>query len=107
MTGEQLKKLREETGKSQKEFAALVGVSVNTISNYETGKTIPESKLPLFGMLKRALENEKAPEEPGQLLKEVNKKLEKVLGYLVRLDIDSNEIKEGVHNTYEELVKRK
>lgn len=37
MTGEQLRDLREALVMSQREFAALVGVSYSTISNIESG----------------------------------------------------------------------
>lgn len=40
---ENLKKLRERTGMNQNDFGASVGVKKTTYSNYETGKTQPDS----------------------------------------------------------------
>ena len=40
---ENLKKLREQTGMNQYDFGASVGVKKTTYSNYETGKTQPDS----------------------------------------------------------------
>ena len=45
MTSEDIKKLRESLGLSQQQFAALVGSSIKTISNWETGGKIPAARL--------------------------------------------------------------
>ncbi len=41
-----IKKLRKKMELSQQQFAALVGVSVKTVSNWENGGVIPASKRP-------------------------------------------------------------
>lgn len=45
MTSEDIKKLRESLGLSQQQFAALVGSSIKTISNWETGGKIPAARI--------------------------------------------------------------
>lgn len=45
MTSEDIKKLREILGLSQQQFAALVGSSIKTISNWETGGKIPAARI--------------------------------------------------------------
>lgn len=45
MTSEDIKKLRETLGLSQQQFAALVGSSIKTISNWETGGKIPAARV--------------------------------------------------------------
>lgn len=44
MNGLQIKENREKQGLTQEGLAKLIGVSKNTILNYEKGKVIPESK---------------------------------------------------------------
>ncbi len=44
MTGEQLREKRRQKGWTQAKLATLIGVSTNTIGNYEKGGTIPVSK---------------------------------------------------------------
>ncbi len=44
MIGEELKANRKLKGWTQLELAQRIGVSKNTVINYEKGKTIPESK---------------------------------------------------------------
>lgn len=41
MEPNEIKRLREKLNKSQEEFAQLVGVSLQTIYRWETGKTKP------------------------------------------------------------------
>jgi len=43
LTPEQIKELRLKAGLSQKELAEKIGVSVNSISNWETGRTVPRT----------------------------------------------------------------
>lgn len=45
MTSEDIKKLRESLDLSQQQFAALVGSSIKTISNWETGGKIPAARI--------------------------------------------------------------
>jgi len=44
----QVKKIRENLGLNQEDFGKLLGVSKNTILNYEKGGKIPESKIPIL-----------------------------------------------------------
>lgn len=44
----EIRKKRKALGYTQKEFAALVGVSGNTIINWEKGENIPASKYPIL-----------------------------------------------------------
>jgi len=48
MNALEIKKRRKELGLNQEELAKKLGVSVKTISNYETGDVIPESKKELL-----------------------------------------------------------
>lgn len=48
MTGADIVAYRKKYNLTQQEFADLVGVSKNTISNYEGGSVIPKSKLPIL-----------------------------------------------------------
>ncbi len=52
MTSEDIKKLRETLGLSQQQFAALVGSSIKTISNWETGGKIPAARVSQLEALK-------------------------------------------------------
>lgn len=42
--GEKLRKYRLESGMTQSELAKQAGINVNTISNYESGKTYPQNR---------------------------------------------------------------
>ena len=53
MTGINLKEKRKQLGLYQSELAEILGVSSNTINNYEAGKKIPSTKI---SMLKAVLE---------------------------------------------------
>lgn len=48
MTGNQIKEKREQLNLTQVELAELIGVSRNTIINYERGSVIPTSKLSIL-----------------------------------------------------------
>lgn len=48
MTGADIVAYRKKYNLTQQEFADLVGVSKNTISNYEGGSVIPKSKFPIL-----------------------------------------------------------
>lgn len=48
MSGEDIKKKRKELGLTQEELARLIGVSKNTILNYEKGRVIPDSKISIL-----------------------------------------------------------
>lgn len=48
MTGEEIIAYRTALNITQQELAELIGVSKNTIYNYEKGTKIPDSKIPIF-----------------------------------------------------------
>ena len=48
MDAKEIRKRRKAMGLTQMEFATLVGVSPNTIINWESGKNIPASKHPIL-----------------------------------------------------------
>jgi transcriptional regulator with XRE-family HTH domain len=58
MTGEELKYKRKQLKLTQDELAKLLGVSKNTVFNWEKGKRIPESKT---FILEQVLNNNKQP----------------------------------------------
>lgn len=53
MNAERVKELRALLGLTQKELAEKIGVSLKTITNYETGGVIPDSKQQLLLSLKK------------------------------------------------------
>jgi putative transcriptional regulator len=53
-----IKAIREGLGKSQSEFAMMIGVSISTLQNWEQGRRQPEG--PARALLKIAAENPKA-----------------------------------------------
>lgn len=57
----QIKSIRLKLGKSQSEFALMIGVSVATLKNWEQGRRMPEG--PARALLKVAAENPKAVAE--------------------------------------------
>ena len=68
MNGEDLKKIRISLNLTQEEFAKLIGVSKNTIYNYENGSKIPASKIIIFEQLKsQKLNIPNQIEQPQQL----------------------------------------
>ncbi len=56
-----IKAIRERLGKSQAEFALMIGVSVATLRNWEQGRRTPEG--PARALLKVAAENPDAVAE--------------------------------------------
>jgi len=48
MNGLEIKKNRKKLGLTQLELAKLIGVSKNTVLNYEKGSVIPESKIAIL-----------------------------------------------------------
>lgn len=48
INSESLRKLRDNKGLSQKEFAKFLGISERSYQNYEGGKPIPEAKVALI-----------------------------------------------------------
>lgn len=53
-----VKAIRQSLGKSQSEFAMMIGVSVSTLQNWEQGRRQPDG--PARALLKVAAENPKA-----------------------------------------------
>ncbi len=53
-----IKRIRRSLGKSQSEFAMMIGVSVSTLQNWEQGRRNPEG--PARALLKIAAENPEA-----------------------------------------------
>jgi len=53
-----VKAIRQGLGKSQSEFAMMIGVSVSTLQNWEQGRRQPDG--PARALLKVAAENPKA-----------------------------------------------
>jgi len=53
-----IRSIRVTLGKSQSEFALMIGVSVSTLQNWEQGRRSPEG--PARALLKVAAENPKA-----------------------------------------------
>ena len=53
-----IKAIRDGLGKSQSEFALMIGVSISTLQNWEQGRRQPEG--PARALLKVAAENPKA-----------------------------------------------
>ena len=53
-----VKAIRDGLGKSQSEFALMIGVSVSTLQNWEQGRRQPEG--PAQALLRVAAENPKA-----------------------------------------------
>ena len=56
-----IKSIRSKLGKSQSEFALMIGVSVATLQNWEQGRRAPEG--PARALLKVAAENPQAVAE--------------------------------------------
>ncbi len=56
-----VKRVRDRLGKSQTEFAMMIGVSVATLRNWEQGRRVPEG--PARALLKVASKNPKAVAE--------------------------------------------
>lgn len=52
-------------------------------------------------------EKEKAPDDMEAFLKRMDLKMERALGYLARLDMHSDEIKEGIEQTKQEVIKHR
>lgn len=46
LNGDEIRQARQRAGMSQAELAAIVGVSMRSIGNYERGETIPRNRMP-------------------------------------------------------------
>jgi len=58
---EDVRQVRKKLGKSQTEFALMIGVSVATLRNWEQGRRVPDG--PARALLKVAAKNPKAVAE--------------------------------------------
>ncbi len=58
LTAVDVKAIRERLGKSQSEFASMIGVSVSTLQNWEQGRRRPEG--PAQALLRVAAANPEA-----------------------------------------------
>ena len=56
-----VRRVRQKLGKSQTDFAMMIGVSVSTLRNWEQGRRVPEG--PAQALLKVAAKNPKAVAE--------------------------------------------
>ena len=61
-----VKRLREQKDYSQEELASLLGVSTRTIQNWEAGKVIPKSKLPMLRQLTAEMPSTDTPVDGSQ-----------------------------------------
>lgn len=69
MTPDEIKKLREKKGWTQLDLAKKIGVSLKTITNYETGGVIPSSKKEI---LRQALNSNNTIENEAALINNPN-----------------------------------
>ncbi|MBE9181368.1 helix-turn-helix transcriptional regulator [Oculatella sp. LEGE 06141] len=67
-----LKKLRVMQNVTQQELADVLGVTVDTISNWERGRAVPKLTIPQFKILLRVLKvtPEELPDDLGPLPEE-------------------------------------
>lgn len=69
MDAQEIKRLRESLGLTQADLAKRIGVSLKTITNYETGGGIPASKQEI---LRLALSNNATPKHEATLIENPN-----------------------------------
>lgn len=91
MNNLEIVKKRKNLGLTQKELADLIGVSKNTIVNYEKGLKIPESKLPILNKILNIDPNEKT-----NIAHEPELKYEKLPGYDEKIKAHIKELKEKI-----------
>lgn len=65
MDSKEIRSKRKGLGLTQKEFATLVGVSGNTIINWERGENIPASKYPILDLVLNNARNDKNQSLPS------------------------------------------
>jgi len=98
MNNLEIKKRRKELGFTQQELADLIGVSKNTIVNYEKGLKIPDSKIPLLN--KTLFENYNIEHDlNANIVKEGQSKYFTISGY----DKKINQLKELIKERRENL----
>lgn len=71
--------IRNKLGLNQEDFGKLIGVSKNTVYNYENGSKIPESKIPILRQFLISSKNE--THGPSEVLNEPIEKYNKGVPY--------------------------
>lgn len=96
--GERIKGLRETKGLTQAQLAAALGKSIETISNFERGKTIPSvmTLANLAEALGQPLQALFDKASPARSAKKVSKNAARVANAAQVLDEDDLEILAGV-----------
>lgn len=79
MKPNEIKELRERLRLTQEEFGKLVGASSRTVSNWENGSNIPESKLSRIAAIAEAPESSGNNFAAGRDIHHINTSVEKVL----------------------------
>jgi transcriptional regulator with XRE-family HTH domain len=79
MNGSDLKVLRKKFGLSQEELGELVGLSKNTIYNYENSGVIPKSKIPILEKVFKEYDRKPSSETKNLSEKEALDVIEKIL----------------------------
>jgi len=111
MNALEIKQKRKKLGLTQEELAKKLGVSLKTISNYEKGEVIPESKKELLHKILNSESNNtlNEPEENYTIQDEFEEKISQVKekisehNQIIELAISNNDQNLKVH--HEEIVK--
>ena len=74
MNGLDIKDLRLKLGVTQRKLAEMVGVSENTVQNWEYGKPIPTTKHQILRAIQSGVEENVSTEDINQRIKEVLQK---------------------------------
>ncbi len=81
LTGDEIRQARLRAQWSQEELAAIVGVSMRSIGNYERGSTVPRNKMPVIEEALSAYTGGDGPSlhaaSDAQLLAEVANRMER------------------------------
>ncbi|MDR0830458.1 MAG: helix-turn-helix domain-containing protein [Prevotellaceae bacterium] len=56
MNNKKIREIRENLDFSQEKFAEMLGVTLRTVQNYESGGVIPQSKIPFLQMIEKQIE---------------------------------------------------
>lgn len=86
MNKEEIKKKREKKGLTQDQLAKLIGVTRQTVHNYEKGDVIPDSKIELLKRVLNEVPYSDSEEKEGLIVSEPNYKYDK---YLPLIPIDA------------------
>lgn len=101
----EIKENRKRLGLTQQELADLLGVSKNTIVNYEKGMKIPDSKIPILNKVLN--KNTNIVLEPSlnyNTLPGYNKKKNERIDEIINQLIDLKEL-EPDHHDYSKIIK--